>query len=246
MSRPRAATSVATTSSARPLAKGAHEPLALRLVHVAMDGGDGVAARVQSLRQLVYVALRPAEDDRRGRRLKVENARERLDLRALRRPHEELARLRRRAGLLPDGDALRVALVLLRQRLYPARDGCGKERDLPLLRHLVEDELDVLHEAHIQHLVRLVEHDRTDGREVEGPAADVVHDAAWSPDDDLGAGAQASELPVVGLAAVHREHRQAARAPEAVHRLRHLHGELARRGEHQRLHRSPLRVDALG
>ena len=86
---------------------------------------------------------------------------------------------------------------------------------------------------------------RTDGREVEGPAADVVHDAAWSPDDDLGAGAQASELPVVGLAAVHREHRQAARAPEAVHRLRHLHGELARRGEHQRLHRSPLRVDAL-
>ena len=52
-------------------------------------------------------------------------------------------------------------------------------------RRVGQDPLDVLDEAHAQHLVGLVEHDGLDAREVERAAPQVVHDAARRADDDV-------------------------------------------------------------
>ena len=163
----------------------------------------------------------------------------------MRRLHVELSGLRRGALVLLDGDALRVAEVALRERLDAARDGRGEERDLTLLRHLVQDELDVLHEPHVEHLVGFIEDHGADGGEVERASADVVHDTPGRPDDDVHAGVEASELPVVGLAPVDREDGEATRPCELMDRLGDLHGQFARRREDECLHLAPREVDAL-
>ena len=67
MSRPRAATSVATSRSAVPAAQPAHHPVALLLAHAAVQRLGPVAAAVQRLGELVDLLAGAAEDDRRGR-----------------------------------------------------------------------------------------------------------------------------------------------------------------------------------
>jgi hypothetical protein len=70
--------------------------------------------------------------------------------------------------------------------------------------------LDVLEEAHRQHLVALVEDEEADALEVEQRlAADVIEDAAGGADDDVHAGAELIDLLADRRAAVDRLDRQA-------------------------------------
>ena len=96
-----------------------------------------------------------------------------------------------------------------------------------------EDRLDVLGEAHVEHLVGLVEHDDADAVEPQRAAIDVVDRPARRGDDDVDAVAQGAELAADRLAAVDRQDPHAELAPVAVHRLGHLHGELAGRHQHE-------------
>ena len=64
-------------------------------------------------------------------------------------------------------------------------------------------------------------------------AVDVVDRPARRGDDDVDAVAQRAELAADRLAAVDRQHPGAELAAVAVHRLGHLHGELAGRHEHE-------------
>ena len=57
-----------------------------------------------------------------------------------------------------------------------------------------EDLLDVLEEAEVEHLVRLVEHDVAARVQHQAVAADEVHHAADGADHDLPAGLQARLL----------------------------------------------------
>ena len=101
-----------------------------------------------------------------------------------------------------------------------------------------EDRLDVLGEAHLQHLVGLVEHQEPQLGEVEGALLQVVHDPAGGADDDLDAAAQGAQLDAVGLAAVDRQHVQAGQVRAvAGEGLADLERELAGRAQHQRLRR---------
>ena len=68
-----------------------------------------------------------------------------------------------------------------------------------------EDRLDVLGEAHLEHLVGLVEDEEAQLGEVEGALLEVVHDAAGRADDDVHAATQRGELDAVALAAVDRQ-----------------------------------------
>ena len=63
MSRPRAATSVATSRSAVPAAQPPHDPVALLLAHAAVQRLGAVAAAVQRLGELVDLVAGAAEDD---------------------------------------------------------------------------------------------------------------------------------------------------------------------------------------
>ena len=74
MSRPRAATSVATSTSSDPSRKRPMHPVALLLGQPAVERAGVVAARAEGLGQLVDLAARPGEDERRRRVLDVEDA----------------------------------------------------------------------------------------------------------------------------------------------------------------------------
>ena len=82
----------------------------------------------------------------------------------------------------------------------------GEQRDVLVLRGVGEDRLDVLGEAHVEHLVGLVEHEEAQLGEVERALLEVVHDPAGRADDDVDAAAQRGELHAVPLAAVDRQH----------------------------------------
>ena len=195
MSRPRAATSVAISSSAAPARKLLHHAVALLLRHAAVQRLGLVAARVERLGELVDLGARAAEDERRGRRLEVEDAAEgapsccaRGTRYACWRTFGDFARLRWR---LLDADAQRIALVALGDRLDARRHRSGEEHRLALRRRFVQHRLDVLGESHVEHLVGLVEHDDAHPAHLERAAADVIERAAGRGDHDIDAGAQA-------------------------------------------------------
>ena len=113
-----------------------------------------------------------------------------------------------------------------------------------VVRGVGEDRLDVVGEAHLEHLVGLVEHEEAQLAEVERALLEVVHDAARRADDDVDAAAQRAQLHAVGLAAVDRQHVHALEVGGVpLERLADLQGELARRGEDQRLRLLLLEVE---
>ena len=164
-----------------PRAQAGHDPVALLLVHAAVEGLGPVAAAVERLGELVDLAAGLAEHDGGGGRLDVEDAAEGGGL--VGAGHEvgalaDLGGLAGGDGLPVDLDADRVLEVALGDRGDAGRHG-GREQDgLPLERAGVEDGVDVLGEAHVEHLVGLVEHDQLDGVERERAAVDVVDGAA--------------------------------------------------------------------
>ena len=110
---------------------------------------------------------------------------------------------------------------------------------------MLEDPLDVVDEAHAQHLVGLVEHQRLQTRDIQGAAAHVIHDPARRSHHDLNAAAQLIELHPHALPAVDRQHVKAGQKPRVgLHRLGDLQGQFAGRGKHQQLRIIGGRVDA--
>ena len=91
-------------------------------------------------------------------------------------------------------DLLR-ALHELRAELGDAFGVGGREQQrLALLRALPRDLGDVVEEAHVEHAVGFVEHQRVERVELEAAALEVVHDAARRADHDVRAVLQAGEL----------------------------------------------------
>ena len=107
---------------------------------------------------------------------------------------------------------------------------------------LCEDRLDVVGEAHVEHLVGLVEDHRADAVELERPATDVVDRAARRGDDDVDATVEQLQLALDRLAAEHRNDLDAELLAVLEHRLAHLHGELAGRHEHEHRRLGALRL----
>ncbi len=110
---------------------------------------------------------------------------------------------------------------------------------------LLEYPLDVVHEPHLQHLVRLVEHQAGDAAEIQRAALDVVHDAAWRADDHVRAALQAHELRCVALPTIDGQHVESLDLRRVLlERLGDLDRELAGRYEHDALWRTDPNLDA--
>ena len=62
----------------------------------------------------------------------------------------------------------------------------------------VEDLLEFLAKAHVEHLVGLVEHGDAQRREVERAALEMIAQAAGRADDDMGAALRARGAPSIG------------------------------------------------
>ena len=101
---------------------------------------------------------------------------------------------------------------------------------------VLPDQLDdVGQEAEVEHLVRLVEHQRVDVGEVERAAVGEVDQPARRTDDDVDAGLERVELRVVADAAVDGEDAEAAVGAGQCEVAGDLERELAGRGDDQRL-----------
>ncbi len=210
--------------------------LALRLRDVARDGGCRVAAGPQLLRERLRLVLGADEHDHALEVLGLEDAREGVDLLRVRHHQVPLRRVRRGGGLVLDRDLLGVLQVLARDAADLRGHRRREQRDLLRLRGVREDRLHVLREAHLEHLVGLVEHEELQLRQVEGALVEVVHDPAGGADDHVHAAAERRQLHAVALAAVDGEHVHAAHAGRvALERLAHLEGELAGGREHEGL-----------
>ena len=219
--------------------------LALGLHDVAVDGGGGVAAGAQLLGQRLGLVLRAGEDDHALEVLDLEDAREGVDLLRVRDHQVALRDGGGGRGLGLDRDLFGVLQVLRRD----ATDGGGhrgrEQRHLLLVGGVGEDRLDVFGEAHLEHLVGLVEHEVLELGEVEGALLEVVHDATRGADDDVHAATEGRELHAVALAAVDGQHVHAAHVGGVLlERLADLQGELAGRGEHEGLRRLLRDVEA--
>ena len=140
-----------------------HHPVPLLLVQAAVQRLGPVAAAVQRLREGVDLFPRAAEDDRRGRGLQVEDAAERGRLR--RAGHHvgglpDLRHVARGHGFVPDLDPDRVLQVAAGDALDARRHRRGEQHGLPRLGDGGEDGVQLVGEAHVEHLVGLVEDDR--------------------------------------------------------------------------------------
>ena len=222
------------------------------LVHSAVQRLGPVAAAVQRLGQLVDLVPGAAEDDRGGRRLQVEHPAE----------GGGLVPARHDVGGLPDQQHVGLAPTPCgRARPGPGRAGGGgpcrrsaaawsprTARSAGSSGVSPRIVLDVLGEAHVEHLVGLVEHDHLEAAQVQRAPVDVVERAAGRRHHDVDAAPERAELPADRLAAVDREHPRAHVAPVAVHRLGDLHRELARghQDQRERLRLSAVRRGSAG
>ena len=93
-----------------------------------------------------------------------------------------------------DGDPHGVALVALRERDDGLGQGGGEQQGAAPGRRGVEDFLELLAKAEVEHFVGLVEHDDAQGRGVELAALDMIAQASGGADDEMRAGLQQPRL----------------------------------------------------
>ena len=120
-----------------------------------------------------------------------------------------------------------------------AVEGGAEEHRLPVRRHAAEDPVDLRLEAHVEHPVGLVEHERRGSSpSVDRPALDQVEEAAGRGDEDVRALRAWSIWRPIGRAAVDGRDRQPLRRGERRDVRRDLDRELARRDEDERAGRA--------
>ncbi len=215
-----------------------HRALALLLVQVAVHGGGVEAAVVELLDEAGGGALGAREDDGLAAALGLEDAADDLVLVHVVRAVDEVADVRLHEALVgvrrADVDRLRHEAA--GERHDRARHGGREQHGVAHGRGLREELLDVGEEPEVEHLVGLVEHHLAHVLEREQALAHEVEETARRADDDLRAGLELLDLPLVRLAAVDGDDRGGAVLGGDLEVLGDLDGELARRHDHERLH----------
>ena len=208
------------------------DPLGLALVAVDGRGRDPVLLELE--REPVGAVLGAGEDERLVDPAGRDEVAEQLAL-ALAVDHvddlgDELGRRVARRDL----DGGRVVEQAVGEAPDLVRERRREEQVLALRRQDREDLADVADEAHVEHPVGLVEDEDLDPREVDGPLAEVVEQAARRRDDDLGTGAQRADLRIEADAAVDGRRADGVLGAVGPDALLDLERELAGRGEDQR------------
>ncbi len=120
----------------------------------------------------------------------------------------------------------------------------GREHEvLPLVGKRPQDLPHVGEKAHVEHLVRLVQHKHLDLREVDRPLGDVIQKAAGTGDHDIGPFLQSLYLGVDVYPAVDSDAFQPGLLRQGDERFVDLLGELAGRGKHEAAQPAALTVD---
>ena len=229
------------------IAEGGKRPLALGLRLVAMDRRGDDAGPLKIAHDLVGAVLGAGEDQRTaeahlliGQQIGQQRA-----LQPGRYEDDLLRHPLRRGGDGGDGNLHRIDQQFAGQTFDLARHGGREEQVLTLRRQGLHDASDRQDEAHIEHLVGLVEHEDLDLVETHAAALQVIDQAARRGDDDIDAALQRLDLRAGGHAAEHRgdgEVEELAIDPEA---LGDLAGQFARRAENQHAAGAARRLDVV-
>jgi hypothetical protein len=233
---------VATSRSAFADRKAVHHRVALPLLHAAVQRLGPVAVRVERFDERVDLEARAAEHQRRRGALDVEHALQRERLVRARHDVRDLSHPGQLAGrrlLARDRHPIRLGEVLLRDRQDARRHRRREERRLPGVRSGLEQRVEILGEAHVEHLVGLVEHEHLDGREVERAAAQEIERPAGRGDHDVDTAVERADLLAHRRAAVDGHHVDVGAAGVLVNGLGHLHRQLARGHEHEPTRAAP-------
>ena len=142
-------------------------------------------------------------------------------------------------------DAHGVARVLRREAVDLAVERGREEERLALLAHLADDAVDGRAEAQVEHAVGLVEHEQGDAVEAHEAPLEQILETAGRGHEDVGARGLLG-LAVDADAAEGGGDAQAAGARERRGLVGDLHGELARRHQHEAGRDAGVAADALG
>ncbi|MCY1211583.1 hypothetical protein D9M72_232970 [compost metagenome] len=216
--------------------------VAIALLQVAMQCQRLVALRAQQLHQFAAARLGIAERQRAGRAEMVEQPPDRTQALAFLHFIEALA----------DGGVVVRRFQL--QRLRLAQELVGElvdafgirrreQQRLAFLRATAGDVGDIVEEAHVEHAVGFIEHQRVDRRQVQAAAIDMIKNAARRTHHNMRAVNKAIHLRAHRGAAAQRQHLDVLfGAREAADFLRDLVGQLARGAQHHRLHVEAARI----
>src|SRR6476620_2476714 len=211
--------------------EGAEDAVALALVEATVERGRHDALLAQLERDAVGAELGATEHD--GAALAVGDL-GRDDLLVLRVDEQDVVvhALDRRGGVVRRVRH-RVGEVLLDERVDAAVERRREEQPLPVGRDLVEARRDLGHEAHLGHVVGLVEDRDRDVVHLDRTALEQVGEATRRRDEDVDALVEGADLRRVAEATGDELVAQAGHMHERLERVGDLHRELARRGEAQ-------------
>jgi len=219
--------------------------LALRLGLVAVHRHGHHALRLEALHEAVGAALGAYEHERAGVVWIVQLSDQRRELVLVGEAHEAVVHL---AALL---GRRRVHVVAGIVRVFACRltgwalERGGEEERLAVARGLRDDAVEHGAEAHVEHAIALVDHQHADVLEGDDAALEQILEPAGRGHDDV------RVLGAAGLAldahpAVHRRDLESARMDGGQQLVHDLHGQLARRAEHEGGGAPVVRLDAVG
>ena len=228
---PRAATSVATSTSivpARNRRSAFSRAICGRSPWIAVAGETPFG---QVVGDPLGGPLGPAEDHHPLAVLGLQDAGDHLGLVQIMGLVDELRRGRDRRGLVTGlrADVHRVPEVPAGQVDDGRRHGGREQHRLAQLGGLGQDALDVGQESEIEHLVGLVEDEHLDVAEVEHPAVGQIQQSARGADHDVDAVRELVELMLVADPAVDGEHAGPPASRRRAEVLADLAGQLAGR-----------------
>ena len=207
------------------ISKALHRPVAGTLGHVSLDG-DGFQAAVLELQgQPVGPVLGAGKDDRGEEGRILEQVLEKVQLPLLLNGVESVL----------DGLGRFRVSELSNQRVYEdllgklseiLGHGCCKEQVLTFFRQLGYDSPDVRQEAHVEHVVRLIEDEGVDFWGLHLATLEQVKDAAGTADYDLGSSSEGLDLGAVGDTSVDGNRSDPGSARKGPDLLVNLDGQL--------------------
>jgi hypothetical protein len=116
---------------------------------------------------------------------------------------------------------------------------------LALRRGLLENALDRIDKTHVQHLVRFVQYQQGEARELQGAAVHVIDDASRRAHHHMHAAAQRIQLRLITLAAVDGQDVKSLQMRRITLKcFSHLQGEFAGGNQHQYLGLAAGEIDA--
>ena len=131
------------------------------------------------------------------------------------------------------GNARRILLIAGGEGGNAFRHGGREHQCTALFRRTLEDQLELLAEAHVEHLVGLVQHHDAHAASDEGAALDMVCQATGRADDDVRAAFEGTAFVAHVHAANAGRKAGAGNAVKPAEFARDLHGQFARRRNDQ-------------